>query len=254
MNTPAHSLKSPEDNNQQRLVVNKLRVFADFNNGYLRLNCIGTIDDLASQKIELEDGQALTFYSEDLEVDGIVEYSLLENIWVAVIDWNNIRQTEEIKVSERKFIEFLEKTHTFEILDKLGNIGNPDNKSLIQNELKDLLDGMKDDLKYIDAALAHDQDISDSKFYDQFVTSFGKEEADQVWADRGWNATLVLIDLVRILMDEPELRQKIENRGANFEEIIALTSQANQMSESITTLHRTDEQAMGKLRELIVRR
>ena len=81
MNTPAHSLKSPEDNNQQRLVVNKLRVFADFNNadeqGYLRLNCIGTIDDLASQKIELEDGQALTFYSEDLEVDGIVEYSLL---------------------------------------------------------------------------------------------------------------------------------------------------------------------------------
>jgi hypothetical protein len=55
-------------------------------------------------------------------------------------------------------------------------------------------------------------------------------------------------------MDEPELRQKIENRGANFEEIIALTSQANQMSESITTLHRTDEQAMGKLRELIVRR
>ena len=110
MNTPAHSLKSPEDNNQQKLVGNRLRVFADFNNAdeqdCLRLNCIGTIDDLASQNIELKDGQSLTFYSEDLEVDGIVKYSEEENIWVAVIDWNNIRQTEEIKVSERKLLEF----------------------------------------------------------------------------------------------------------------------------------------------------
>ena len=35
MNTPAHSLKSPEDNNQQKLVGNRLRVFADF---HLSLN------------------------------------------------------------------------------------------------------------------------------------------------------------------------------------------------------------------------
>ncbi|MBE9218211.1 hypothetical protein [Dolichospermum flos-aquae] len=78
----------------------KLRIFADFNNadenGRLRLNCIGTIEDLARQKIELQDGQTLTFYSEDLELEGIVKHSPEENIWVAVIDWDNIRQVEDL--------------------------------------------------------------------------------------------------------------------------------------------------------------
>ncbi|MBD2293209.1 hypothetical protein H6G06_06845 [Anabaena sphaerica FACHB-251] len=79
---------------------NILRVFADFNNadenGRLRLNCIGTIEDLARQKIELQDGQTLIFYGEDLEIEGILKYSPEENIWVAVIDWDNIRQVEDI--------------------------------------------------------------------------------------------------------------------------------------------------------------
>ncbi|NET00955.1 MAG: hypothetical protein F6K62_26095 [Sphaerospermopsis sp. SIO1G2] len=84
-----------------------LRVFADFNNadenGHLRLNCIGTIEDLARQKIKLQDSQILTFYSEDLEVEGIVKHSPEESIWVAVIDWDNIKQVEHfpelIKIS-----------------------------------------------------------------------------------------------------------------------------------------------------------
>ncbi|MHC5731295.1 MAG: hypothetical protein ACYTXY_45835, partial [Nostoc sp.] len=79
--------------------MSRLRVFADFHNadveGRLRLNCIGTIEDLASQSIELQDGQLLTFYSEDLEVDGVVKYSHKETMWVAVIDWNQIRQVED---------------------------------------------------------------------------------------------------------------------------------------------------------------
>ncbi|MBD2598629.1 hypothetical protein H6G74_30670 [Nostoc spongiaeforme FACHB-130] len=33
----------------------------------------------------------LVLYSEDLEVDGTVQYSHEENVWVAVIDWDNIR-------------------------------------------------------------------------------------------------------------------------------------------------------------------
>ena len=86
----------PSLSDESVTVHNRLRVFADFNNAdeqdCLRLNCIGTIDDLASQNIELKDGQSLTFYSEDLEVDGIVKYSEEENIWVAVIDWNNIKE------------------------------------------------------------------------------------------------------------------------------------------------------------------
>ncbi|MEH1860718.1 MAG: hypothetical protein V7L21_22580 [Nostoc sp.] len=66
------------------------RVFADFHNadakGRLRLNCIGTIEDLANQSIELRDGQLLTVYSEDLEVNGVVQFSEEEEkLWVAAL-------------------------------------------------------------------------------------------------------------------------------------------------------------------------
>jgi hypothetical protein len=75
------------------------RVFADFHNadtqGRLRLNCIGTIEDLSRQQIELQNGQLLTLYSEELEVDGAVQYSELENVWVAEIDWERIRPVGE---------------------------------------------------------------------------------------------------------------------------------------------------------------
>ncbi|QSJ15171.1 hypothetical protein JYQ62_25405 [Nostoc sp. UHCC 0702] len=78
------------------------KVFADFHNadaeGRLRLNCIGTIEDLANQSIELRDGQLLKLYSEDLEVDGVVQFSKKEKLWVAVIDWDQIRQAEDIVI------------------------------------------------------------------------------------------------------------------------------------------------------------
>ncbi|NET56029.1 MAG: hypothetical protein F6K47_07610 [Symploca sp. SIO2E6] len=76
------------------------KVFADFHNadvqGRLRLNCLGTIEDLARQGIELQDGQLLTFYGDELELEGIVQYSPEENVWVAVIDWNAIRESEVV--------------------------------------------------------------------------------------------------------------------------------------------------------------
>ena len=74
----------------------KSRGFADFHNadaqGRLRLNCAGTVEDLACQKFFLKEGQSLILYSEDLEVDGVVRYSEKENLWVAVIDWDAIRE------------------------------------------------------------------------------------------------------------------------------------------------------------------
>ncbi|MEG4044247.1 hypothetical protein [Microcoleus sp. Pol17_C1] len=72
------------------------RIFADFHNadeqGRLRLNCVGTIEDLSRQNIKLEDGKFLALYDEELEVDGVVQYSEEESLWVAVIDWKQIRQ------------------------------------------------------------------------------------------------------------------------------------------------------------------
>ena len=79
-------------------MIDRPRVFADFHNadsqGRLRLNCIGTVEDLARQQITLQERQSLTLYSEDLEVGAQVEYSTEENVWVALIDWSAIRRQE----------------------------------------------------------------------------------------------------------------------------------------------------------------
>ena len=78
--------------------MNAPRIYADFHSadteGRLRLNCVGTVQDLSKQRVTLEEGLCLTLYSEDLEVDGRVQFSTDENIWVAVIDWNTIREVE----------------------------------------------------------------------------------------------------------------------------------------------------------------
>lgn len=83
------------------------RVFVDFHNadaqGRLRLNCIGTIEDLSAQKIELQSGQQLTVYSKDLEFDGIVEYSDSEHLWVVIINWDEIRQVEKVDLVQKDF-------------------------------------------------------------------------------------------------------------------------------------------------------
>jgi hypothetical protein len=76
------------------------RVYTDFHNadaaGRVRLNCAGTVQDLARQNISLREGRVLTLYSDDvnedgepddLEVEGRVTYSGEEHTWVAVIDW-----------------------------------------------------------------------------------------------------------------------------------------------------------------------
>jgi hypothetical protein len=40
----------------------------------------------------------LTLYSEELEVDGVVQYSEEESLWVAAIDWKLLRQVEDMLV------------------------------------------------------------------------------------------------------------------------------------------------------------
>ena len=80
--------------------MNNPRIFADFQNadlqGRLRLNCIGTIEDLSRQGTMLIDGGKLLIYSEELEADAVVSYSDEEKIWVAAIDWDKIREVAEI--------------------------------------------------------------------------------------------------------------------------------------------------------------
>ena len=79
-------------------------VYADFQNadsqGRLRLNCVGTVNDLARQQVQLREGLGVMVYCEDADengrparliAEGMVSYSQEEQCWVAHIDWNQIR-------------------------------------------------------------------------------------------------------------------------------------------------------------------
>lgn len=71
-------------------------IYADFNNadsaGRLRLNCAGTARDLMEQGVQLRDGLRLTLSDDELEADGVVQFSADECVWVARIDWEAVRQ------------------------------------------------------------------------------------------------------------------------------------------------------------------
>jgi hypothetical protein len=71
-------------------------IYADFNNadarGRLRLNCAGTTDDLAQQGVSLREGMQLILHDEELEADGIAQYSSDDQLWVAAIDWQKLRR------------------------------------------------------------------------------------------------------------------------------------------------------------------
>ncbi|MFY0253967.1 hypothetical protein ACDQ55_08445 [Chitinophaga sp. 30R24] len=64
------------------------KVVVDFNNcdrqGRVRLNCIGTLNDLARLNIALKTGLELLLNDEEeLSAIGTVQFSEDENIWVA---------------------------------------------------------------------------------------------------------------------------------------------------------------------------
>jgi len=74
-------------------------LWVDFNNmsdyGVVRLNCSGTISEIAKKKIELKDGLKLIVWTEDqdddgnpdnLEVEAEVKYHEVEHVWVAKFD------------------------------------------------------------------------------------------------------------------------------------------------------------------------
>jgi hypothetical protein len=70
------------------------KIFADFNNadekGRVRLNTNGSINDLKS--IILRRGLPILLDDTDgLTCEAILEFSDEENMWVAVINWNDIQ-------------------------------------------------------------------------------------------------------------------------------------------------------------------
>lgn len=72
-----------------------IKLSVDFNNcdidGRVRLNTNGTFEDIRRLKIKLEHGlEVMLDDNEGLTINGIVELSEKENIWVAKFDWDEL--------------------------------------------------------------------------------------------------------------------------------------------------------------------
>lgn len=70
-------------------------IYVDFMNadsqGRVRMNCVGTTEDLEKLGLRLEDGLRVIVHDDELEADGEVQFSADEKLWVARIDWNALR-------------------------------------------------------------------------------------------------------------------------------------------------------------------
>lgn len=79
-------------------------ISADFMNadpqGRVRLNTVGTIEDVSRLGLKLADGLRVVVHDDELEADGEVVYSDIEHIWVARIDWNAFRPLTEPATSQ----------------------------------------------------------------------------------------------------------------------------------------------------------
>ena len=66
----------------------------DFQNcdpsGRVRLNTRGTLEDLASQRVQLAEGQALRLVDGELAALGSATFSADERLWVATVDWKEV--------------------------------------------------------------------------------------------------------------------------------------------------------------------
>ncbi|MFM6006162.1 MAG: hypothetical protein ACKPA7_20855, partial [Sphaerospermopsis kisseleviana] len=115
-----------------------------------------------------------------------------------------------------------EKVYLHELLKRLNEATVTNEKQDLQEEIESTIRAMKQDNKDADAILAKEQEISDAKLFQKFETIFGKEETEELWKSRTWETKRVLRDLFDVLIEDPELRSKIEDKGFTVEEIINL--------------------------------
>ena len=129
-----------------------------------------------------------------------------------------INPGEKLKDLEQK------KVYLHELLKRLNEATVTNEKQDLQEEIESTIRAMKQDNKDADAILAKEQEISDAKLFQKFETIFGKEETEELWKSRTWETKRVLRDLFDVLIEDPELRSKIEDKGFTVEEIIKSTS------------------------------
>ena len=72
------------------------RIYADFNNadskGRLRLITDGSLSDIKKLNLKMAEGMPVVVYDDELSANAEVTFSEEEKIWVAKIDWAQIRE------------------------------------------------------------------------------------------------------------------------------------------------------------------
>ena len=128
--------------------------------------------------------------------------------------------------SQKKLSELVNNlTHTLKLLgEKLNQTTEADEQEQNKEELETLLSTIKTYIKDSHGVLAHQQEIDEAEFFEQFVSLFGIEQANELWSASQWNTNRILKNIAYVVMKKPELRPKIEERGINIEEIIRLNS------------------------------
>lgn len=111
-----------------------------------------------------------------------------------------------------------------ELLERRNKATEADEQKDLQKEIEHTYRAMRQDIKDGNAALARKQEIDENEFHERFASSFGREEAEELWESKKWDTKRVLRDMAFVLMQEPEKRRKIEEKGFTLEDIIRLNS------------------------------
>lgn len=88
------------------------QIYADYGNadllGRVRLNCVGSLEDLSEQGIELREGLHLVLYADDVDergepaqlvTEGVISFSKEEHCWVATVDWSRMQHVPDPKTA-----------------------------------------------------------------------------------------------------------------------------------------------------------
>jgi hypothetical protein len=71
----------------------------DFQNadsqGRVRLNTAGALADIATMPTPLAEGSELLLIDAELRAKGIARFSESEDLWTAVVDWDEVRESAE---------------------------------------------------------------------------------------------------------------------------------------------------------------
>jgi hypothetical protein len=128
--------------------------------------------------------------------------------------------TNMINPEEKLKALLIKMRHINELLERKMKTTEEDEKQYLQEEIEKTRMAMKQDIKDGNLAVAKQTEIAEAEFYYGLVDKFGAEQVEEWFKEAGWDTNMVKGAFASI----PEVRQKLEDRGVNLEEMIRLNS------------------------------